>query len=178
MIMNEADRLRAAGMRVTSARLAILDVVHEGQHPGADEIARAVRDRIGHVTLQAVYEALGAFTEAGLLRKLDVGTGPARYEGRVGDNHHHIVCRRCGTVADVECVVGAAPCLEPDESPGFEIDEAEVTFWGLCTRCQSGRTLATATMARLVPQNGPGALSRPGLPTTHPRRYLYDHVEA
>jgi Fur family ferric uptake transcriptional regulator len=140
MIMNEADRLRAAGMRVTSARLAILDVVREGQHPGADEIARAVRDRLGHVTLQAVYEALGAFTEAGLLRKLDLGTGPARYEDRVGDNHHHIVCRRCGMVADVDCVVGAAPCLEPGESLGFAIDEAEVTFWGRCSRCQSRRT--------------------------------------
>jgi Fur family transcriptional regulator, stress-responsive regulator len=145
MIMNEADRLRAAGMRVTSARLAILDVVREGQHPRADEIARAVRDRLGHVTLQAVYEALGAFTEAGLLRKLDLGTGPARYEDRVGDNHHHIVCRRCGMVADVDCVVGAAPCLEPGESLGFAIDEAEVTFWGLCSQCQVQENLTAAT---------------------------------
>jgi Fur family ferric uptake transcriptional regulator len=138
--MNEADRLRAAGMRVTSARLAILDAVREGQHPGADEVARMVRERIGHVTLQAVYEALAAFTEAGLLRRLDLGTGPARYEARVGDNHHHLACRRCGTVADVDCVVGAAPCLEPGESPGFAVDEAAVTFWGLCTRCQPGET--------------------------------------
>jgi Fe2+ or Zn2+ uptake regulation protein len=140
MIMNEADRLRAAGMRVTSARLAILDAVREGQHPGADEVARMVRERIGHVTLQAVYEALAAFTEAGLLRKIDLGSGPARYEARVGDNHHHIACRSCGLVADVDCVVGAAPCLEPGESLGFAIDEAQVTFWGLCTRCQPEKT--------------------------------------
>jgi Fe2+ or Zn2+ uptake regulation protein len=140
VVMNEADRLRGAGMRVTSARLAILDAVREGQHPGADEVARMVRERVGHVTLQAVYEALAAFTEAGLLRKLDLGSGPARYEARVGDNHHHIACRRCGMVADVDCVVGAAPCLEPGESLGFAVDEAEVIFWGLCTRCQSEKT--------------------------------------
>jgi Fur family transcriptional regulator, stress-responsive regulator len=137
--MEGADQLRAAGMRVTSTRLAILDVVRMAQHPGADEIARLVRERVGHVTLQAVYEALGAFTEAGLLRKIDLGSGPARYEGRVGDNHHHLACRRCGTVADVDCVVGDAPCLEPAESFGFAIDEAEVTFWGLCARCHSNK---------------------------------------
>jgi Fur family transcriptional regulator, stress-responsive regulator len=135
--MEGADRLRAAGMRVTSARLAILDAVREGRHPAADEVARVVRDRVGHVTLQAVYEALGAFTEAGLLRKIDFGAGPARYEGRVGDNHHHIVCRRCGSVADVDCVVGHAPCLEPAANLGYVIDEAEVTFWGLCESCQA-----------------------------------------
>jgi Fe2+ or Zn2+ uptake regulation protein len=140
MVMNEADRLRGAGMRVTSARLAILDAVREGQHPGADEVARMVRQRIGHVTLQAVYEALAAFTDAGLLRKIDLGSGPARYEARVGDNHHHLACRGCGMVADVDCVVGAAPCLEPGESLGFALDEAQVTFWGLCTRCQPAET--------------------------------------
>jgi Fur family transcriptional regulator, stress-responsive regulator len=127
-------------MRVTSARLAILDAVRAGHHPSADEIARLARDRVGHVTLQAVYEALGAFTETGLLRKIDLGSGPARYEDRVGDNHHHLACRRCGTVADVDCVVGAAPCLEPAESHGFAIDEAAVTFWGLCARCQPPET--------------------------------------
>jgi Fur family transcriptional regulator, stress-responsive regulator len=131
-----ASRLRAAGMRVTSTRLAILEVVREGRHPGADDVARAVRERVGHVTLQAVYEALGAFTEAGLLRKIDIGTGPARYEARVGDNHHHLVCRRCGTVEDVDCAVGHAPCLEPAARLGYVIDEAEVTFWGLCADCQ------------------------------------------
>ena len=131
-----ADRLRAAGRRVTSARLAILDAIGQGEHPGADEVARAVRDRVGHVTLQAVYEALGAFTAAGLLRKIDFGTGAARYETRVGDNHHHLVCRRCGTVADVDCAVGEAPCLEPSAARGYVIDEAAVTFWGLCPNCQ------------------------------------------
>lgn len=139
--MDEADRtgaarLRAAGMRVTSARLAILDAVRAGEHPGADEVARAVRERVGHVTLQAVYEALGAFASAGLIRKIDLGTGAARYETRVGDNHHHLVCRNCGAVADVDCAVGPAPCLEPAAELGFTIDEAQVTFWGRCPRCR------------------------------------------
>jgi Fur family ferric uptake transcriptional regulator len=135
--MEGAERLRAAGMRVTSARLAILDAIRDGDHPGADEVARAVRDRVGHVTIQAVYEALGAFVDAGLLRKIDLGGGPGRYEDRVGDNHHHIVCRACGAVSDVDCVIGHAPCLEPAASLGFVIDEAEVTFWGRCARCQA-----------------------------------------
>lgn len=139
--MGEADgtgaaRLRAAGMRVTSARLAILDAVRAGEHPGADEVARAVRARVGHVTLQAVYEALGAFTSAGLIRKIDLGTGAARYETRVGDNHHHLVCRNCGAVADVDCAVGPAPCLEPAAELGFAIHEAQVTFWGYCPNCR------------------------------------------
>lgn len=136
-----AERLRAAGMRVTSARLAILDVIRDGEHLGADEVARGVREKVGHVTLQAVYDALGAFTAAGLLRKIDLGTGAARYETRVGDNHHHLACRRCGSVADVDCVVGAAPCLEPAAELGFAIDEAQVTFWGLCARCQADPAL-------------------------------------
>jgi Fur family ferric uptake transcriptional regulator len=129
-------------MRVTSARLAILEVVREGGHPSADDVARAVRERVGHVTLQAVYEALGAFTEAGLLRKIDIGTGPGRYEARVGDNHHHVVCRVCGAVEDIDCAVGEAPCLEPAARVGYVIDKAEVTFWGLCEDCQRAEAFA------------------------------------
>lgn len=135
--MTDADRLREAGLRVTSARLAILDVVRAGKHPGTDEIARAVRDRVGYVTLQAVYEAVNALTMAGLLRRIEPAGNPARYESRTGDNHHHIVCRECGTIADVDCAVGHAPCLEPAATSGFAIDEAEVTFWGLCPLCQT-----------------------------------------
>jgi Fur family transcriptional regulator, stress-responsive regulator len=134
---DDAVRLRTAGLRVTPARLAILDVVSDGRHPGADEVARAVRARVGHVTLQAVYGALGAFVDAGLLRKIELGGGAARYESRVGDNHHHLVCRRCGAVADIDCAVGHAPCLEPAASHGYAIDEAEVTFWGLCAQCRA-----------------------------------------
>lgn len=137
--MTDADRLREAGLRVTSARLAILEVVRAGNHPGTDEIARAARDRVGHVTLQAVYEALNTLTSAGLLRRIGPAGSPARYESRTGDNHQHLVCRRCGTIADVDRVTGHPPCLEPLASAGFAIDRAEVTFWGLCPRCRARR---------------------------------------
>jgi Fur family transcriptional regulator, stress-responsive regulator len=137
--VTDADRLREAGLRVTSARLAILEAVHAGSHPGTDEIARAARDRVGYVTLQAVYEALNALTTAGLLRRIEPAGSPARYESRTGDNHQHIVCRRCGTVADVDRVTGHTPCLEPLASAGFAIDRTEVTFWGLCPRCRARR---------------------------------------
>ncbi len=131
-----AELLRGAGLRVTAARIAILEALRAGNHPGTDEIARIARTRVGHLTLQAVYEALGALTNAGLVRRIEPAGSPARYETRVADNHHHLVCRRCGYVADVDCVIGAAPCLEPAMAAGFEIDEAEITFWGLCSRCR------------------------------------------
>ena len=135
--MTDADRLREAGLRVTSARLAILDVVRAGNHLGTDEIARAARDRVGHVTLQAVYEALNALTTAGLLRRIEPAGSAARYESRTGDNHQHLVCRRCGTVADADCAAGHTSCLEPLASGGFVIDRAEVIFWGRCPRCRA-----------------------------------------
>ena len=135
--MTDADRLREAGLRVTSARLAILEAVRAGNHPGTDEIARAARDRVGHVTIQAVDEALNALTTAGLLRRIEPAGSPARYESRTGDGHQRIVCRRCGTVADTDCATGHTPCLEPLASAGFAIDRAEVTFWGLCPPCRA-----------------------------------------
>jgi Fur family transcriptional regulator, stress-responsive regulator len=135
--MTDADRLRAAGLRVTSARLAILAAVRSGAHPGTDEITRTARERVGHLSLQAVYEALNALTVAGLVRRIEPAGNPARYEVRVGDNHHHIVCRNCAAVADVDCVIGHAPCLEPASNAGFVVSEAEVTFWGLCSSCQT-----------------------------------------
>lgn len=138
--MSDVASLRHAGLRVTSARLAILEAVRTGNHPGAEEIAQAVRARIGQVSVQAVYEALAALTRAGLVRRIEPAGSPARYERRVGDNHHHIVCRRCGVITDVDCVVGHAPCLEPAASAGYEIDEAEVTFWGMCESCRDPDT--------------------------------------
>jgi len=135
--VTDADRLREAGLRVTSARLAILEAVRAGNHPGTDEIARAAHDRAGYVTIQAVYEALNALTTAGLLRRIEPAGSPARYESRTGDNHQHIVCRRCGAVADADCATGHPPCLEPPASAGFAIDRAEVTFWGLCPQCRA-----------------------------------------
>lgn len=131
-----AERLQGAGLRVTAARLAILEAVRAGNHAGAEEIARTARARVGHLTLQGVYEALGVLTRAGLVRRIEPAGSPARYEARIADNHHHIVCRLCGLVTDVDCVVGTAPCLEAANAAGYAIDEAEVTFWGLCPRCQ------------------------------------------
>ena len=136
---NTADELRGAGLRVTAARVALLETVRAGDHLAADAIATGVRDRLGHISLQAVYEALHSLTAAGLLRRLEPPGSPARFEGRVGDNHHHLVCRSCGAVVDVDCAVGHAPCLTASDDRGFSIDEAEVIYWGLCPDCSPQR---------------------------------------
>jgi len=127
---------------VTAARVALLEAVRHGDHLGVEALATGVRDRVGHVSLQAVYEALHALTEAGLIRRIEPPGSPARFEGRVGDNHHHVVCRSCGVVADVDCAVGEAPCLTASDDHGFAIDEAEVLYWGLCSACSTARSSA------------------------------------
>jgi Fur family transcriptional regulator, stress-responsive regulator len=133
--MTAAEELRGAGLRVTAARVALLDTVRNGDHLGVEEIATGVRARVGHISLQAVYEALNALTAVGLIRRIEPAGSPARFEGRVGDNHHHVVCRSCGVVADVDCAVGEVPCLTASDDHGFAIDEAEVVYWGLCPDC-------------------------------------------
>ena len=135
-----AEELRGAGLRVTAGRVALLETVRDGDHLGVEAIAAGVRDRIGHVSLQAVYEALHALTAAELVRRIEPVGSPARFEGRVGDNHHHVVCRSCGVVADVDCAVGEAPCLTASGEHGFSIDEAEVVYWGLCPGCSTARS--------------------------------------
>jgi len=132
-----AGELRGAGLRVTAARVALLETIRDGDHLGVEGAASGVRDRIGHVSLQAVYEALHALTAAGLIRRIEPPEGQVRFEGRVGDNHHHVVCRSCGVVADVDCAVGEAPCLTASDDHGFAIDEAEVIYWGLCPACST-----------------------------------------
>jgi len=132
-----AGELRGAGLRVTAARVALLETVRDGDHLGVEAIASGVRARVGHVSLQAVYEALHALTAAGLVRRIEPAGSPARFEGRVGDNHHHVVCRSCGVVADVDCAVGEAPCLTASDDHGFSIDEAQVIYWGLCPGCST-----------------------------------------
>ncbi len=140
---NTAEQLRGAGLRVTAARVALLDTVRGGDHLGVEAIASGVRDRVGHVSIQAVYEALHALTAAGLVRRIEPPGSPARFEGRVGDNHHHLVCRSCGVVADVDCAVGHAPCLAASDDRGFSVDEAEVIYWGLCPGCSTARSSRT-----------------------------------
>ncbi|HEX5542180.1 MAG TPA: Fur family transcriptional regulator [Micromonospora sp.] len=137
--MPAADLLRSRGLRVTQPRIAVLEVLAGGGHLGVDEITRQVRLRLNSVSTQAIYDVLGALSRASLARRIEPAGSPARYEARVGDNHHHIVCRGCGEVADIDCAVGAAPCLDPNTAHGYEVDEAEVTFWGLCPDCQARR---------------------------------------
>lgn len=134
------ERLRRVRLRVTAARVAVLDAL-EGvnRHLDADAVATVARARLGSLSGQAVYDNLRILTEAGLLRRIEVGGSPAHYEVRVSDNHHHVVCRTCGATTDVDCVVGAAPCLEPSSTHGFVIVEAEVTFWGICPDCCQDR---------------------------------------
>src|SRR5690606_17219448 len=126
-----------AGLRVTAARLANLGAVRPGNHLDADRGGRAVREGGGHVSTQAVYDSVHARTAAGLLRRIEPAGSPARYETRVGDNHHHLVCRACGEVTDIDCVVGEAPCLAPSQAHGYTVDEAEVVFWGGCPSCNA-----------------------------------------
>ncbi|WP_328675553.1 transcriptional repressor [Streptomyces sp. NBC_01261] len=130
-----AEELRGVGLRVTAARVALLETVRHGDHLDVEAVASGVRDRVGHISLQAVYDALHALTSAGLIRRIEPAGSPARFEGRVGDNHHHLMCRSCGVVADVDCAVGEAPCLTAADDQGFSIDEAEVIYWGLCPAC-------------------------------------------
>ena len=131
------ESIREAGLRVTAQRLAVLTaVLGEGQHRDAEAIADTVRKQLGTLSTQAVYDNLHILVEAGLVRRIQPSGHPGRYEARVGDNHHHIVCRHCGATADVDCTVGAAPCLEPSADHGFVVEEAEVIFWGLCPQCR------------------------------------------
>ena len=135
--MAPARQLRAAGLRVTAPRLTALEIIAEHPHSTADFVASAVREKLGGVSTQTVYDVLRVCAERGLLRKIEPAQSPVRYETRTGDNHHHLVCRSCGAIVDVDCVIGTAPCLSPDDDHGFLVDEAEVTFWGLCRSCRS-----------------------------------------
>jgi Fe2+ or Zn2+ uptake regulation protein len=132
-----AATLRAADMRVTAPRVAVLSALRAGQHVTADQVAMSIRDRVGPISTQAVYDVLAALTRAGLLRRIEPAGSATRYETRVGDNHHHVVCRGCGAIADVDCAVGDPPCLTSSDAGGFVVDEAEITFWGMCPACQA-----------------------------------------
>jgi Fur family ferric uptake transcriptional regulator len=132
-----ADLLRRHGLQVTAQRLAVLAAVSGRPHAKADDVAKTVRAEIGVISRQAVYDALGALADRGLIRRIQPAGSPARYEGRAGDNHHHLICRTCGRMVDVDCAVGAAPCLTPFDGAGYEIDEAEVVYWGRCPECRA-----------------------------------------
>ncbi len=132
---DEAALLRRHGVQVTAQRLAVLRAVSARPHGTAAEIDTAVRNELGAISLQAVYDALGTLTQTGLIRRIQPAGSPARYENRVGDNHHHLICRSCGQMVDTDCAVGEAPCLSVPNDAGYEIDEAEVIYWGRCPDC-------------------------------------------
>lgn len=131
------DLLRRHGIQMTAQRLAVLRAVSENPHATADEIEGAVRNEIGTISRQAVYDGLGVLTDNGLIRRIQPARSPARFEDRVDDNHHHLVCRGCGLTVDVDCMAGVRPCLETADDRGFTIDEAEVIYWGSCPACQT-----------------------------------------
>jgi Fur family transcriptional regulator, stress-responsive regulator len=137
--------LREAALRVTRPRLAVLAAVHDHPHADTTSIIGHVREDLGDVSQQAVYDVLAALTGAGLVRRIHPPNSVARYESRVGDNHHHLVCRSCGAIADVDCAVGAAPCLTPAGDHGYALDEAEVIYWGLCPGCSTDRSFRDQT---------------------------------
>ena len=130
-----SEALKSAGLQVTAQRLAVYRAVQAMPHAMADEICKAVRSELGVISRQAVYDALNAMSEHGLIRRIQPAGSAARYEDRV-DNHHHLACRKCGNVVDIDCAVGEAPCLTAEHDFGYKIDEAEVTYWGICPDCQ------------------------------------------
>jgi len=135
-----AQLLRGAALRVTRPRVAVLGAVHTHPHADTESVIAAAREDLPEVSHQAVYDSLHTLTAAGLVRRIQPAGSVARYEARTGDNHHHVVCRACGTVADVDCAVGAAPCLHASDDHGFTIEEAEVVYWGLCPACSTAPT--------------------------------------
>lgn len=136
MSEDPSTRLRQHGLQVTAQRVAILEAVAATPHCTAESVESAVRSALGSISHQAVYDGLAALVEHGLLRRIQPSRSPARFETRVGDNHHHLVCRSCDAMIDVDCAVGHAPCLEPSSTAGYAIDEAEVIYWGLCPACR------------------------------------------
>jgi Fe2+ or Zn2+ uptake regulation protein len=140
MTSDHETQLRAVSLRVTRPRVAVLAALHEHPHVDTDTVISLVRDELPAVSHQTVYDVLRALSDAGLVRRIQPAGATARYESRVGDNHHHVVCRSCGAIADVACAVGHAPCLTASDDHGFVVDEAEVVYWGTCPRCATERT--------------------------------------
>ncbi|HEY5619041.1 MAG TPA: Fur family transcriptional regulator [Vicinamibacterales bacterium] len=174
MVTDQAHLLRQRGIQVTAQRLAVLRAVAGHPHITADAVADAVRAEIGAISLQSVYDALGVLVAEGLIRRIQPAGSPARFEDRVNDNHHHLICRTCGRMVDVDCAAGSAPCLTAVDDRGYEIDEAEVVYWGRCPRCVAqsrapsssapaprrrsrgqGNTHRSPTIASMAPEENP-----------------------
>jgi Fe2+ or Zn2+ uptake regulation protein len=171
--IDPADLLRQRGIQVTAQRLAVLRAVAGRPHITADEAAEVVRAEIGAISLQSVYDALGVLVAEGLIRRIQPAGSPARFEDRVGDNHHHLICRVCGRLVDIDCAIGSAPCLTALNDRGYQIDEAEVAYWGRCPDCLAqDRTPSRSdppnrqrrTQARIARREGPA------IPSTDPEK--------
>ena len=165
MYDHSADLLRRHGLQVTAQRLAVLAAVSGRPHGTADDVAKAVRAEIGVISRQAVYDALGVLADKGLIRRIQPAGSPARYEDRTGDNHHHLICRTCGRMVDVDCAVGAAPCLTPADDSGFEIDEAEVIYWGRCPECLAQAPVRSRTEEETVARHSTRTRATTATPT-------------
>ena len=174
MVPDPADLLRQHGIQVTAQRLAVLRAVTAQPHISADAVAEAVRSEIGAISLQSVYDALNVLVSEKLIRRIQPAGSPARFEDRVGDNHHHLICRVCGSVVDVDCAVGRVPCLTAKDDMGYEIDEAEVAYWGRCSQCVAQSRAASrpdATTRRAPRKNAraEGPATGSPIPAENPR---------
>ncbi|MHB1173421.1 MAG: Fur family transcriptional regulator [Lacisediminihabitans sp.] len=149
------QELRDAGLRVTSGRVALLEALDGRPHSDAETLFRALRETLPGTSIQSVHNVLGDLTSARIIRRIEPAGSPARYERRVDDNHHHLVCTSCGTITDVDCVVGHAPCLVPSDNAGYAVQAAEVTFWGLCGRCQTKEAADHGIRLSTAPQHDP-----------------------
>ncbi len=161
-----ADLLRQRGIQVTAQRLAVLRAVAGQPHIAADAVVEIVRAEIGAISLQSVYDALAVLVTGGLVRRIQPAGSPARFENRVGDNHHHLICRVCGRMVDVDCAVGSAPCLTAADDNGYAIDEAEVVYWGLCPECQAEGREPSDTDPRIRRRAGARSIANTRGPTT------------
>jgi Fur family ferric uptake transcriptional regulator len=167
--------LREAGLRVTHPRVAVLTAVHGRPHADTDSIIGVVREDLGVVSHQAVYDVLRALTAAGLVRRFQPMGSVARYEARVGDNHHHVVCRSCGAIADVDCAVGYTPCLTAADDSGYEIGEAEVIYWGRCPECVAAPSAASG--GRWPTHSAPHQQGNPALDPEPPEQRASSHQD-
>ena len=168
MMTGSAALLRGRGIHVTAQRLAVLRAVAGQPHITADAVAEVVRTEIGTISLQSVYDALGLLVSEGLIRRIQPSGSPARFEDRVGDNHHHLICRACGRVVDIDCAVGSAPCLTASDDRGYEIDEAEVAYWGRCPDCLEQSRSASAADPHAVARPRQRTTARVKVPTNSP----------
>src|SRR6187549_2657763 len=170
MMTGSAALLRERGIHVTAQRLAVLRAVAGHPHITADALAEIVRGEIGAISLQSVYDALGLLVSEGMIRRIQPSGSAARFEDRVGDNHHHLICRTCGRVVDVDCATGSAPCLTAADERGYEIDEAEVAYWGRCPDCLEQSSTSSATRRKSVARPRQRTTAHAKIPTNSPTK--------